>query len=74
MTYKIVKKQVRLLKNAKNLLDVRREEYSIWWTNKNFYLKNPKNLTSFNKCIKNGASKNRKSVRKVSKTRSSNDI
>ena len=45
----------------------RRKEPSIWHIRKEFHLKNPNHLTSIRKCIQNGASKNCKSVRKVSK-------
>ena len=39
------------VKNAKNVLNVRRKESSIWRINKEFYLKNPNNLTSLKKFI-----------------------
>ena len=48
----IVKKQLRLLNNAKNLLNVRREESSIWRINKDFYLKNSKSSTNIKKYLK----------------------
>ena len=39
------------VKNAKKLLNVRRKESSIWRINKEFYLKNPNNLTSLKKFV-----------------------
>ena len=49
---RIVKKQLRLLKNAKKIQNVRRKESSIWRINKKFYLGNPKNLTSLEKYMR----------------------
>ena len=39
-------------KNAKKLLNVRREESSIWRISKEFYLKNPKSLLNLKKYIR----------------------
>ena len=72
LTQENVKKQLRLLKNAKTLLNVWRKESSIRQINRDFYLKSPKSQTSLKKYVKNGASKNCRSVRKVSKTQNGN--
>ena len=68
MDCEIVKKQPCSLKNAEKLLNVRREEPPILRIYKEFYLKNPKSTKNLKKYVKNGASKTRESVRKVSKT------
>ena len=45
---KIVKKQLYSLKNPKKLLNVERQESSIWLINKDFYFENSKRSTSLN--------------------------
>ena len=59
---KIVKIQLSSLKNAKKYINVRKKQSSIWRINKDFYLNNPKSLTTLKKSLNNRTSKNRKII------------
>ena len=59
---KIVKIQLSSLKNTKKYINVRKKQSSIWRINKDFYLNNPKNLTTLKKSLNNRTSKNRKII------------